>query len=69
VKGALVPGDRLSPEVRVAVIVTPVAAGLSVTPLIVTVFCPAGIVPVVVPPIVLPVADSEMPVAVLTLAG
>jgi hypothetical protein len=48
-KGALVPAERTSPAVRVAVNSAPLPAVLKITPVTVTVFVPAFIVPVTVP--------------------
>lgn len=68
VKVALVPGVRVSPDVRVAVSVTPVPGVDKVTPDTTTWFVPAVIVPVVVPPIVpaFPFVVSVKPVFVTT---
>ena len=59
VKGALLPAVSVSPLVRVAVSTTPLSAFVYVTPLMVTEFVPAAIVPVSVPP--------KVPVPVLRL--
>jgi hypothetical protein len=71
VNAALSPAVRLSPLVRVAVSTTPLSALVYVTPLMVTWFVPAAMVPVRVPPNVpVPVFKLKLTfVAVLTLAG
>jgi hypothetical protein len=69
-KGALVPAVKESPDVRVAVRVTPVSGVDSVTPVTTTWLVPAVIVPVVVPPIVPPpVFESVKPVLAETTAA
>ena len=64
-------GFTLSPEVRVAVILTMVLTPEIITPEIVTEFVPAVMVPVVVPVMVPPkeFVDREMFVALVTFLG